>query len=380
MATALSVTVMIMAMAIVTGFKDTISQKLYGFMGHVHVVPFDETRSNALTFSEPVALDSKLISSIKQLPHVAAVYPFMEKPCIVQANGAIEGVILKGVNKDYRFLSGITLTGNNIDFSDSAYAKQVLLSKTTADIINANVGDTVRINFLEGGIPRVRKVRLAGIFHSGLNDVDKLFGVCDMRLLQRINGWSADSINGYQVDLDNIAYADTVSNYIHYNLTQPPLESYTTAETYDFIFDWLNLQNLNSTILLVIMAIVGIINMGSVLVILIVDRAKMIGLLTALGMAFDDMRKIFLGIAGLIGAVGILLGNVLALALCWLQARYGFVKLPEKEYYMSTVPIKVIWWQIAVIDVVTLLLCVFCMWLPALYIRRIQPARVLQFK
>ena len=379
-ATALSVSVMIVAMAIVTGFNYAISEKLYSFMGHVHVVPFNETRSSSLTFSEPVFFDPALVRGIKNIPHVTAVSPFLEKPAIVQAKGEIEGLALKGVNKDYHFLSGITVSGKPIDFSDSAYSKQILLSQGTADRLDVNAGDTVQLDFMQAGIPRIRRVRVAGLFHSGLEDVDKMYAVCDMRLLQRINNWSADSINGYQVDLDDPRYADTVAGFIHYNLTRPPLEAYTTGETYSYLFDWLGLVNMNSRILLIIMSIVAIINMGAVLVILMVDRAKMIGLLKALGMPFEGTRNIFLGIAGLIGAIGILLGNLFAFTLCWLQIHFGFMKLPEKQYFMSTVPIRIIWWQVVAIDIVTLLLCIFCMWLPALYIRRIQPARVLQFK
>jgi lipoprotein-releasing system permease protein len=379
-ATALSVAVMIMAMAIVTGFSYSVSEKLYGFMGHIHVVPYDETRSSALTYSDPIYNDPQLEAGIKKLPHVVSVTPFLAKPAIVQAHGSMEGLSLKGVNKDYRFLKSISLSGKLINYPDSGYAREIILSKTTANKLTADIGDVIQVNFFQGGVPRIRRLKVCGIYHSGFDEVDKAFGVCDMRLIQRINNWSADSINGYQVDLDDAKYADTVSNYIHYNLTKPPLESYTTAEIYAFIFDWLSMQRVNSTILLVIMAIVAIINMGAVLVILMVDRAKMVGLLAALGMPFEATRNIFLSIAGLIGAVGILMGNLVAFIICGLQSRFGFMKLPEQEYFMSTVPIKIIWWHVAVIDVVTLALCIFCMWLPALYIRRIQPAKVLQFK
>jgi lipoprotein-releasing system permease protein len=128
------------------------------------------------------------------------------------------------------------------------------------------------------------------------------------------------------------------------------------------------------------MAIVAIINLGAALLIIIVDRAAMIGLLKALGMPFETTRAVFLSIAAIVGGSGILLGNLLALGICYLQLHYGFLKLPEDSYYMRYVPIKVIWWQVAAVDLLTLVLCVFCMWLPTLYIRRIQPAKVLQFK
>ncbi|MCW3121859.1 MAG: transporter permease [Flavipsychrobacter sp.] len=366
-------------MAIVTGFNYSVTDKLFSFMGHVHVVPYDASQSNTIA-PIPVRYDAALVAGIMQLPHVKAVSPFAQRPVILQAHGQMDGLQLKGVNENYHFLGGITTTGAGIDYRDSNYSKQVLLSQTTADRMNITLGDTVQLDFIEGGVPRIRKVKVSGIYHSGMEEVDKYYGVCDLRLIQRINNWSADSINGYQVDLDDPKYADTVSAFIHYNLTQPPIESYTTVENYNFIFEWLELQGVNGTILLSIMAIVAIINMGAVLVILMVDRAMMIGLLKALGMTFEDTRNIFLCIAGLIGAAGILLGNIIALTLCWLQLHFGLVKLPEETYYMRHVPVKIIWWQIGVIDIVTLLLCILCMWLPALYIRRIQPAKVLQFK
>lgn len=379
-ATALSVAVMVVALAVVTGFKYAVTDKLYSFTGHVHVVPYDPTNSNALNFSQPVYYDHSLVSKLRAIPHVTAIAPFVARPVILQAHGSIEGLVLKGVDKDYHFLSGITTQGAPIDYSDSSYAKQVILSQTTADRMNLKIGDTVQLDFIQGEVPRIRRVKVAGLYHSGMEEVDKVFAVCDMRLLQRINNWPADSINGYQADLDDPKYADTVSNYIHYSLIKAPLESYTTRQNYAFIFDWLDMQNINGNILLAIMAMVAIINMGAMLVILMVDRAKMIALLKALGMAFEETRNLFLSIAALIGAAGILLGNVLALLLYWLQVHFGFIKLPEDIYYMKYAPMKVIWWHVVLTDVATLVLCVFCMWLPALYIRRIQPAKVLQFK
>lgn len=378
--TALSVAVMILAVAVVMGFRYSISEKLYSFVGHIHVIRYNETRSNMFAFSEPITKDYKLMTEMATLPHVKAVSPFAVRPVILLAKGRLEGIQMKGVDQNYRFLGGITTTGAPIDYSDSLYARQIILSKATADRLDVTVGDTVQLNFIQEGAPRIRRLRISALYHSGMDEVDKNFAVCDLRLLQRVNNWDGTRINGYQVDLDDARYSDSVSNYIHYNLITAPLESYTTEENYSYIFDWLSLQDLNDTVLLIIMAIVAIINMGAMLVILIVDRARLIGLLKALGMPFEGIRTIFLYIAGIIAGGGIVLGNLVALTLCFLQMHYGVVKLPENAYYMRYAPVKVVWWQLAVIDLVTLILCVFCMWLPALYIRRIHPARVLQFK
>jgi lipoprotein-releasing system permease protein len=371
---------MILSLAVVTGFKHAISEKLFGFMGHVQVRPFNEASTASVGFAEPIYSDAALISSMQRIPHVVAVTPYAVRPVILQANGLLEGVQLKGVNKNYRFQSGITTAGNAINYSDSEYAKEIILSRTTADRLNTKPGDTIQLNFIDNGIPRIRRVRVSGTYHSGMEDMDKYYAVCDIRLLQRINNWTADSINGYQLDLSNPDFADTVAAYIHYNLINAPLASYTTVGTYTFIFDWIELQGVNSAILIAIMAIVAIINLGAALLIIIVDRAAMIGLLKALGMPFETTRAVFLSIAAIVGGSGILLGNLLALGICFLQLHYGFLKLPEDSYYMRYVPVKVIWWQVASVDLLTLVLCVFCMWLPTLYIRRIQPAKVLQFK
>lgn len=380
-ATALSVAVMIVTLAIVTGFRYSVSEKLFSFMGHVQVGLYDETGTASTGLARPIYKDPKLLGALRGIPEVASVSPYVVTPVIMQAKGQLEGLNLKGVDDSYRFSDGITTNGSYINYSDPQYAKEIVLSRVTADKLDVNIGDTIQLNFIDQGTPRIRRVRICGLYHSGMEDVmDKYYAVCDLRMLQRINNWDKDSINGYQLNLKDPSYADTVAAFIHYNLIDPPLAVNTTMGTYTFLFDWLQLQGSNSTILIAIMAIVAIINLGAALLILIIDRAVMIGLLKALGLSFERTRNIFLYIAAIIGGAGILLGNLLALLLCWAQARYGFMKLPESSYYMKYVPVRVIWWQVALVDALTLLICVLCMWLPTLYIRRVQPAKVLQFK
>ncbi len=161
---------------------------------------------------------------------------------------------------------------------------------------------------------------------------------------------------------------------------QPPLYTESINEIYQNIFDWLNMQNINVLILIIIMAVVSVINLSAALLILIVDRVRMVALFKALGMPFTDIRTIFISLAALIGGIGVLGGTLLSLLLAWLQQHYGFLHLPEETYYMSKVPITIVWWHVALIDVCSLAVCVLSMLLPTLYIKRIQPAKVLQFK
>lgn len=381
LATALSVAVMVVAVSFISGFKYEIREKLFSFWGHVHITQFDPNASN-LIVATPIKLDTSLLHRVAALPHVVAVSPYALRPGILQANGTMEGIKLKGVFPSYFSSLEINIKGARIDFSDTSYSKDILLSQATANRLQIKSGDYIQLYFLEPGstTPRIRKVKVAGLYHTGMDEVDKEFGICDIRLLQRINNWQQDNINGYQINLDNEAYSDTTANKIYNDYIDAPLTTNTMREIYPSIFDWLQLQDVNGQIVLAIMAIVAIINLAVALLILIVDKAKMVGLLKALGMERKKVQLIFLYHSSLIAVVGILLGNVLGLSICFLQEKFGFLKLSEATYYMSQVPVRINGWHILLIDLATLICCVLCMWLPSLYIRRIQPARVLQFK
>jgi lipoprotein-releasing system permease protein len=380
-ATALSVAVMVVAMAFITGFKYEIREKLFSFWGHVHITEFSPNASN-LIVTNPIREDGQLIREVSALPHVTQVVPYALRPAILQANHAMEGIKLKGIRPAYSFPSSIELHGGKIDFSDTSYSKDVILSQSTANRLKVSTGDHVLLYFLEPGatVPRIRKVMVAGLYHTGMDEVDKEFAICDIRLLQRINNWAPDNINGYQIDLDQPKLADSLSNKIFNDYLDAPLTTNTMRDIYPNIFDWLQLQDINAQIVLIIMAVVAVINLAVALLILIVEQARMTGLLAALGMKQKDMQQVFLYHAGLIASVGILAGNILGIGICLLQLKTGFLKLSEATYYMSQVPVRINWWYVLLIDASTLLVCILCMWLPSLYIRRIQPARVLQFK
>lgn len=381
LATALSVAVMILAIAFISGFKYEIRQKLFSFWGHIHITEFNPNASSLITAS-PIRLDSDLIQRVQAIPHVSQVAPYALRPVILQSEGTMEGIKLKGVNSRFKLSPYVGLTGNFPDFSDTAYSKQIVLSQTTANRLQLKTGDELMLYFLEPGAtaPRIRKVMLSGIFHTGMEEVDKEFGICDIRLLQKINNWKEDNINGYQVDLDNPDFSDTLADLIFYDYINPPLTTTTMSEIYPNIFDWLQLQDVNAQIVLMIMAVVAVINLAVALLILIVEQSRMVGLLKALGMTYGGIRKIFLAHAAMIAGAGIIAGNIIGLAIAFLQIKTGFLRLSEATYYMSQVPVRIRWDYILLIDAATLAVCLACMLLPSLYIKNINPAKALQFR
>ncbi|OSZ82884.1 hypothetical protein CAP35_06365 [Chitinophagaceae bacterium IBVUCB1] len=380
-ATTISVAAMIMAIAIVTGFKYEVREKLFSFWGHVQIQPHSMNTSSVIA-PQPISRDVVLEKKVLNEPHVASINAFAARPAIIHAANAMEGVQLKGVDANYKLPESIDIQGRLIDYSDTAYAREIMLSAGMASRLDVQAGDMLELYFIEPGsvFPRIRKVKIAGTYHTGMEEIDRTYAICDLRLLQRINGWGADKINGYQLALDDDTYADTVANRIYYNHLQPPLTTYTMMDIFPNLFDWLHLQDVNTRVVIGIMAIVAIINLAAALLILIVEQVRMVGILKAQGMPTGQLQRVFLYHAAIISGIGIIAGNILALGICWLQLKTGFLKLTEASYSLKYVPVKLYWWQPLVIDAATILLCILCMWLPSLYIRRIQPARVLQFK
>lgn len=370
---------MIMAVAFIGGFKEVIREKLFSFWGQVIISPFD-ANSNDIVSAAPVRMDSVLLHNVGSAPQVKGIYPFVLRPGILQSASEMEGVRLKGVTAGQAFPRSITFSGSPIHFEDTGYAQQIILSRSTAARLNVKEGDAVRLYFITGGTPRIRKLTVVGTYHTGMEEVDRQFVLCDMRLLQRLGDWAPDEISGYQVELKRGYNSDTVARELYDRYVEPPMDAQSITQVYAGVFSWLGTQDTNGRILLIIVGIVAIINLASSMLILMVDRAQMIGLLKALGMAPRGLWALFLSMAGLIGGLGILLGNILGLGLCLAQQQFGFIHLPEETYNMSTVPVRINPWQIIVLDINTLLLCTLCTALPLLYIRRIQPARVLQFQ
>jgi lipoprotein-releasing system permease protein len=378
-ATALSVAVMILSLAFIGGFNEVIRNKLFAFWGELVIGPYD-ANSQLIVQSAPVQFNDQLMSQVRGTPGVTAMYPFAVRPGILKSKGEMEGVRLKGITQEQRFRPEIRFSGGSLDFRDTDYSRDLLLSERTAARLDVKAGDSIRLYVITGETPRIRKLRVAGLYHTGMEEIDRQFALCDIRMVQQLSGWSRDDISGYQVELKDNQQADSVAERLYESYITPPMDARSIPSIYESIFGWLKTQDTNGRILLIIVGIVALINLGSSMLILMVDRAVMIGLLKALGMAPNKLWALFLSLAGLISGLGLLIGNIMGIGLALAEAKWQFIKLPEETYNVAAVPVKIIWWQVVLLDAGTLLLCVACTMLPLLYIRRIQPAKVLHFK
>lgn len=381
-ATCISVAVMIVTFALTSGFQTTISGKIFSFWGHLRVQEF---LGNKVTLAEetPIEKNDTVEQVIKANPEVKTLQAFATKNAILKTDQAVEGVLFKAVEKDYDFnnLSGFLKSGTWLSFPDSGYSDQVVLSEFTAAQLNLKLNDKILIYFVQtnGSPPRPRKLNIAGLYRSGIEEYDKLIAFCDLRLIQRLNDWRANEIGGYEVFLKDYRKMDSLAENIS---SQLPLiwNVQTSKELYPNIFDWLNLQNQTVLLVIIVMIIVAILNLVTCLMILVLERIKMIGVLKAIGSPDSSIQGIFLYHGAIITILGILAGDVAAIVLCWLQQKYELIPLPEEAYYISTAAVNLEWWHIVVVNLGTFLVCFLTLRIPTVIIKRVQPVRAIQFR
>jgi lipoprotein-releasing system permease protein len=278
-------------------------------------------------------------------------------------------------------LKPFIVSGHWPKFNDTSYSKDLLVSAQLAKQLKIALNDTIRIYFIStsNGSRNYRKLAVSGIFKTGIEDYDKLFVIGDQQLIRRMSGWADDETGGYEIFVNDYHQMDSISGQLKDNL---PAEwmSKTVQEIYPNIFDWLNIQDVNRNVIFIVMAIVAIINLITCLLILILERTRMVGVLKALGANDWLIQKLFLYHATVITFTGIGIGFVCGIGLCLLQKYTGFIKLDESAYYVSEAPIYIIWWQVFAICAGTTLICYLALIIPTWLIKRIQPTKAIQFR
>lgn len=373
----LGLSMMILAVAILTGFQNEISGKVTGFGAHIRISPFDSNRSYE---NKPVSKKQPFYPEMN-LEHVQHVQVFATKAGIVKNEGKIQGVVLKGVDQDYDwdFFRSKLKEGNVPDYNDEKASMDILISKSMADMMEVETGDKLRTYFIMGDHQRGRPFVVNGIFDTGLTDFDDRFIIGDITNIQRLNGWDSDQVGGFEVmidELDNLAEVRTnVYNNVPFDLNVQDIKT-----LHPEIFDWLKLQDMNVIIILVIMVLVASVTMISTLLIIILERTNMIGILKAMGMKNGAIRRLFLYNASFIVLRGLALGNFVAVSLAMLQKHLQIIKLDEASYFMTHVPINLQVSDLLWINAGTLLVCYLMMVAPSYIITRISPVKAIRFE
>jgi lipoprotein-releasing system permease protein len=374
---AIGVAAVIISFSVLLGFKNTIKDKLFSMSAHLQLSKI--TRNQ--TFEEaPFANNSQIKNLFLNNNKIAEINAIALKSAILKSEEEISGVVLKGVDREYhweRFRESI-IEGRTIEFDSSEYSKEIIISRVQQKLLKLNVGDDLLIYFIQNP-PRARKVKVVGIYDTGIEDIDRNYSILDINLIRRINGWNDDDIGHAEIFLKNVSDLDTVVPELYENLPQDLQLTKITRMMPQF-FDWFNLLDRNIIIVIFLIAMVAGFNMVSVLLIMIMERTPMVGLLKALGSSNGLIQRIFISNAVLIIVKGLVIGNVVALGFCFLQEQFRIIPLDPENYYMSYVPVSWHWSLFFLINLVAVLIITLIVTLPTLAIAKISPEKALKYK
>ena len=373
----LGLSVMLLAMAVMKGFKSEIRDKVRSFNGDIQVVKYD---LNSSYENSPFFLDKSTLTSINKINNVKSLAPFATKPGIIKANNEVEGVVFKGVDDsyDWNYFKRVIISGSAINFNDKNSGNKILISEQIAKRLSLKVGDSFLMYFVQESL-RKRKFEIAGIYSTGIEEVDKTYVIGNLDLIRKLNKWKDNEIGGYEVRINDFEFLDA-SSYAVSDLLPPNLKSVSIIDDFPTIFEWLSLLDINAQVVLILMLLVAVINMISALLIMILEKTHMIGLLKALGESNWGIRKIFLYNAFYLIGLGMFLGNFLGLGLGFIQQQTQFFKLDEASYYMSFVPIQFDMLDIILINAGTIVICLAVLLLPSMLVTKISPVKALTFK
>jgi lipoprotein-releasing system permease protein len=379
----LGLAIMIISVSVLVGFKNQIREKVIGFGSHFQIVNYD---SNSSYETKPVTIDSTLIKKYLSVPHVKHLQFFATKPGIIKTENDIHGMILKGVsaNFDWSFFVKNIVHGTVPDFRNYDRLNDAIISEKIANLLKLKIGDPLYCYFYNEGetTPRSRKFNICGIYRTSLEEFDEMFVLANIKQVQNLNNWGSAEISGYELIIDDFSQLKSVFSLLRETTLNEASESsmlkvFTIETKYPMLFDWLAVLDMNVWVLLVLMVAVAGINMISGLLIVIIERTRMIGILKALGFPNFNVRKVFLYLSGFLSVKGLIWGNLIGLGFCFLQYSTGLLKLNPELYYIDTVPISFNFFFILLLNIGTLISIIGMIIIPSFFISKITPAEAI---
>ena len=379
-AIAIGMVMMIISIATGIGLQQKIRQKVAAFNGHIIISNFDENESQVST--KPVSIKQDFYPKFKNIEGIHHVQAVATKAGIIRTEAAFEGIIFKGVGKDYDWnnLKEFIVNGRIPNLSANLNP-EVIISQYLANRLNLKVGDKFNTFFMkENGnqLPNLRVFTIVGIYNSGFQEFDSTYIIGDIRHLQRINRWQPNQVGSFEVFIDDFTQIKQKGAEV-YDQTSSLLDTKTIIEKYYYIFEWLQLFDFNIIVILIVMIVVATINMVVALLVMILERTQMIGILKSLGADNWSVRKIFLYNASYLIFKGLLWGNLIGIGLLLIQKYFGIIQLNPENYYVNQAPVYINWFYILLLNIGTILICMLVLFLPSYIITKISPVKAIKF-
>lgn len=376
---ALGMIVMILSVATGSGLQQKIRNKVIGFGGHIQISNFDNNLSYE---SSPIYKNQEFYPSLHELDGIKHIQVAATKSAIIKTETDFEGAVLKGVGQDFswEFFEEYLKEGKLPNFHGDKASNEVLLSTKTAAKLDLKVGDKLFMYFIQTPPKptRVRAFTITGLYSSGLEDLDKLFVIGDIRQIQKLNKWTEDEIGFFEVIIDDYEQMDAMEILVN-KQTPYHLRSRSVQRLYPGFFDWVALFDVNIVVIIVIMMLVASINMITSLLILILERTQMIGLLKSIGASNVSIRKIFIYNASHLILKGLFWGNLIGISICLIQKYTGMITLDETNYYVKEAPIQLNLVKIIMLNVFTFIISAAMLIIPSHLASRISPVKSIKF-
>lgn len=379
-AIAIGMIMMIVSVATGIGLQQKIREKVSAFNGHIVISNYDNNQSEVTLV--PVSTKQNFYPSFTSVPGIANIQAIATKAGIIRTETAFEGIMLKGVGKDYKWnnIKEYLVSGKLPDFSKEIN-QDVVISQFLANRLNLKVGDSFNTFFIkeeQNKLPLSRRFKITGIFNSGFQEFDATYIIGDIRHLQRINKWSKDEVGAFEVFVNDFDNIEETGEQV-YEQTSSTLDTKTIIEKFSYIFEWLQLFDFNIIVILVVMILVATINMVVALLVLILERTQMIGILKALGADNWSVRKIFLYNAFYLIIRGLFWGNLIGISLLLIQQNFGVIKLNPENYYVNQAPVYLNFGYILVLNLLTITICFLVLLIPSYIITKISPVKAIRY-
>lgn len=375
-AISLGIAMMTLSLAIVEGFQKEIEKKVIGFGAHIQVTNYE---SKGLLESKAISTNRDFYHQIDSIYGISHVQVYAHKGAILKTDDQNYGAVIKGISSDFdwSFFKQYIKEGDILKISDSSRSNELLISENIAQKLQVGINDEILVYFVQQP-PRLRKLKISGIYNTGLGEMDDRMVFTDIRHLQKINGWEDHQVGGFEILINDLKDLDRMTEAVYQNIDYD-LTAHSIRETRMDIFNWLELQDINVVIIITLLILVCGIDMISALLILILERTQMIGILKAIGAQNASIRKIFLYNAAYLILMGLFFGNLIGLGAAYAQLEFGFLKLPQEAYFIDTVPIAIDFGKLLLLNIGTLVLCLLMLLIPSNLVAKISPVKSIRF-
>ncbi len=382
---AVGLSVMIISVCVVIGFKREVTSQVVGFGSHIQIFSYGSSSSSFER--SPISIDDNTLAEITTINGINRVAKVVTKPGIVKTDDDFKGIIFKGVDRDYdwSFFRKNIVEGSVPDLSNSDNRNNIIVSSNIAKSLNLKVGDDVSAYFFQQQV-RGRKFIISGIYSTTFSQFDDLFALCNSQVLQELNGWSRHYISSLEITITDFDRLDPITDHIRqivgnkFDDSKIIYDVQSIKEVYPQIFNWLDMLNINAYIVIVLMLAVAGFNIVSGLLIIILEKTQTIGILKALGMKDKEIRKVFVVSAMFFVGRGMVWGNIIGFSIVVLQHFLHIVPLNPEYYYTSFVPVHIDFRLLIVLNLSVFLFSILIMVLPSQMISKILPAKSIKFE